>query len=89
MTETPRGEIPSGEIHPATISAANWIGRLGKEKLRRYLGALSSCAIESNRDAEICGETIRRILAGQHSIPDRYILGLAWYLRHIMEDKDE
>jgi hypothetical protein len=50
-----------------------------------YLESYSSCAIEGNRLAEICAETLDRLIHGQ-PVSDRYILGLAWNLRDMEEN---
>lgn len=81
-----RGELRLDEPHPAAKHAAAWIGGLGLKKTSMLLESFSSCAIESNRDAEICSETLDRIMKGQ-PVSDRYVLGLAWYVRHILETK--
>ena len=39
--------------------------------------SFASCAIDGNRFAEVCGETLRRVMTGE-PVSDRYILGLAW-----------
>ena len=70
-----RNELILGEAHPATKSAAQWI--LRQPELEVWLEAFSSCGIEGNRLAEICAETLQRLLAGK-PVGDRYVLGLAW-----------
>lgn len=42
--------------------------------------SFSSCAIDGNRFAEVCGETLRRVM-NHEPVSDRYILGLAWAIR--------
>ena len=73
-----RGTLREGEPHPSAKMALRWImarqGSLGMAQ-----EALSSCAIEGNRSAEICSETLRRLLNGK-PVSDRYLLGLAWFL---------
>jgi len=46
-----------------------------------------SCAIESNRLAEVCSGTLHRLMT-QQPVSDRYILGLAWAVRSTREGKD-
>ena len=70
-----RNELAVGEAHPAAKSAAQWI--LRQPELEVWLEAFSSCAIEGNRLAGICAETLQRLLAGK-PVGDRYVLGLAW-----------
>lgn len=70
-----RAELELGEAHPAAKPAVQWI--LKQPDLPMWLEALSSCAIEGNRLAEVCAETLQRLLAGK-PVGDRYVLGLAW-----------
>ena len=81
-----RGELKQGEPHPAAKKALEYISSLGFKELMMYLESFSSCAIEGNRLAEICSETLHRLL---HKLPvsDRYLLGLAWTLRNMEEKK--
>lgn len=53
-----------------------------------YYDAFASCAIEGNRTAEICHETMRRLLNGE-PVSDRYALGLMWTLRDMRKTKDD
>lgn len=90
MTEHP-GTIRLGEHHPAADNAFQWV----KEKLRNDQGgvfllleSLYSTALSGSRNAEICAETLRRILNGE-MISDRYLLGLAWTMRELEDLKKE
>ena len=74
------GELKQGEFHPAASSAASWIRAQGVASLIMWQEAFASCAISGNRSAELCGETLRRFLAGE-PVSDRYLLGLAWCMR--------
>ena len=85
--KTTRGELAITEPHPSAYSALAYVRELGLAKLSLYQEAYSSCAIEGNRDAEICGETLTRVMTGQ-KVSDRYVLGLAWSIRN-MEAKDQ
>lgn len=76
-----RGTLAATEPHPAAHSAIAWIRSLPLEDLVRWQAAFASTAIEGNRMAEVCGETLRRLLAGE-PVSDRYTLGLAWAMRH-------
>lgn len=80
------GELKRGEYHPAATSAMAYIRSLGYVKLAQVLESLASCAIEDNRLAEICGETLRRVIEGE-PVSDRYLLGLAWVIKE-MEDEE-
>lgn len=80
-----QGTIKEGEYHPAANSALAYINAQGFKKLIQWQEAFASCAIEGNRSAEICSETLDRIMTGK-TVSDRYLLGLAWTIRQ-MEDK--
>ena len=82
-----RGELNLGEPHPAARSALEWISSLGS-KLYLYQESFSSCSIEGNRLAEICAETLRRLIAGE-PVSDRYLLGLAWTLKGMEEESEQ
>jgi hypothetical protein len=75
-----RGELNPSEPHPAAYDAQKYIASLaGQGKLSTYMEAFASCAIEGNRLAEICSETLNRLMNSQ-PVSDRYILGLAFTL---------
>lgn len=86
------GTIREDEYHPAADSAMVWIKWfIASDPLRwiQIKEAISSTALSGNRMAEICSETIRR-LAENEGVSDRYLLGLAWFLRDNFErDSDE
>ncbi len=71
-----------GETHPSATSALVYVLQRIVDPL--LLEALASCAIERNRMAEICLGTINRIKNHQ-PISDRYVLGLAWFLKELEE----
>lgn len=48
--------------------------------------SLASTALSGNRSAEIMSETLRRLLNGE-PVSDRYLLGLAWFLRNWKDGK--
>jgi hypothetical protein len=73
-----RFTLQQGEPHPMAQDALQYVLSFSPMILFEHLEALSSCAIESNRLAEICGETLRRVLH-REPVSDRYILGLAFY----------
>lgn len=79
-----RGTLKPTEPHPGNIYAIDYIFSIQKDKLMRYQGSLSSCAIEGNRLAEVCAETLRRLLNSE-PVSDRYIMGLAWALYRLEE----
>lgn len=84
MTEI-RGELKPGEIHPAAAGALRFVQSFKVEELCMWKEAFASTAIEGNRLAEICGETLDRIMTGK-PVSDRYILGLAWTIRESKDD---
>lgn len=90
MAEKPtRGTLNPDESHPMAQDALKWIGEnFTISDLMMTLESLSSCAIENNRLAEICSETLDRILIGK-PVSDRYTLGLAWYMKKAKETSEE
>ncbi len=80
MTE--RGTLEFKEPHPAAPMALEWLRTLSLEQLMVWQESFSSCAIEGNRLAEVCSETLRRIM-GHEPVSDRYLLGLAWAMRYV------
>jgi len=80
-----RGELEPGKPHPSAFHARQWIAEQSYENLCIAQEAYSSCAIEGNPLAEVCSETLRRLMNGE-PVSDRYVLGLAWNLRHGGED---
>jgi len=81
------GTLKLGETHPSAHDAYRYIKSLGT-KLFIYQESYCSCAISGNRAAEICAETLRRVMAGE-PVSDRYVLGLAWSLKSMEEMGDE
>ena len=80
-----RTELKPGEPHPAAQSAIRYV----LSKITPMLiESLASCAIENNRMAEICLGTINRIKENK-PVSDRYVLGLAWFLKEMEELKNE
>lgn len=89
MSDDQRGFLKTGEPHPASINAARWIMGQPAIELARWEEAFNSCAIEGNRLAEICAETMRRLRTGE-MVSDRYVLGLAWAMQDNSKgEKDE
>jgi hypothetical protein len=76
------GTLRIGEPHPSAIHALRYVIGLGYVRQSTLMESFSSCAIDGIRSAEVCGETLRRVM---HSEPvsDRYILGLAWAIRNM------
>jgi len=74
------GTLRVGEPHPAAQSALEYVATLPFMRQMTLQESFSSCAIEGNRFAEICGETLRRVMR-REPVSDRYILGLAWAIR--------
>lgn len=77
-----RGALGAGEPHPAALGAHAWIAARPLADLLRWQESFSSCAIEGDRLAEVCAETLRRLLSGE-PVSDRYLLGLVWAVREM------
>lgn len=82
--ENEKGTLSEKESHPASSSAIAYISSLGMQKLFEYAEVFASTAIEGNRTAEVCHETLRRLLA-KEPVSDRYLLGLCWVIRDMEE----
>ena len=79
-TGIPSGTLSLGEPHPSAHGALKYVVSLGPVRQAELLGAFSSCALSGNRTAEILAETLRRVMT-REPVSDRYVLGLAWYVR--------
>ena len=78
MANEERGTLNIGEPHPSSTTALKYI-KNNCGGLFILQESLSSCAIEGNRTAEICGETLDRLITGK-PVSDRYLMGLAWFI---------
>lgn len=83
------GTLKDKESHPSAKYALEYLVEIlsDPKKLFTIQESLASCAIENNRMAEICSETLDRLLNSQ-TVSDRYLLGLAWMIRD-MEDNQK
>ena len=81
------GELSPGEVHPSAFAAHNFICAIPKTNLMLYQESLASVALSGNRLADICSETLRRLLNGE-PVSDRYLLGLAWQLMYLEKEND-
>ncbi len=88
--EIPIGTLEIGEIHPASHVAMEYIKKTlaDNEKLFMLQEGMASCALSGNKLAEVCGETLRRLLASE-PISDRYLMGLAWFIYDMEENENE
>lgn len=73
-------DLEIGEFHPMAPEAMRYIISKPIEELLGMQEAFASCAIEGNRVAEICGDTLRRVLE-KDKVSDRYLLGLYCYMK--------
>ena len=81
-------ELKENEVHPIAYQALAYVKRLGITKLSLYMEAMCSVNIEHrNRETELCIGTLERVLQDR-PVGERYILGLAWFLRDL-EEKNE
>ena len=74
--------LEPGEVHPSSYSAMEYILSIKPKKWIRCVEAISSTALSGNRTASICKGTIER-LEKKEPVSDRYILGLAWFLKEM------
>ena len=82
------GHLNDKEPHPAAHAARAFIANIPVSRMTVYFEALSSCAIEDNRLGEVCAETLSLLFAGK-TVNDRYVLGLAWTLRTMEDNRRE
>lgn len=77
----PPGTLAIGEVHPGAHIAMEYIRNFLMKDLDLFIfrEAMASCAIEGNQLAEICSETLRRLLE-KEPVSDRYLMGLAWFM---------
>ena len=71
-----------GETHPCSHSAMKSVGFFLTSE------AIASTALSGNRLAEICFGTLHRIMKIE-PVSDRYLLGLAWFLKELEEQRKE
>ncbi len=81
--------LEEGEVHPSAHTAYVWFNRMVVEDPVRYMQireSLASTAIDGNRLAALCTSTLDR-LENNQPVSDRYMLGLCWFLRDMIERK--
>lgn len=82
------GTLRIGEKHPNAFTAMEYIKEfLSTSNPFIFQESLASSALSGNRTAEICSETLRRIL-NKEPVSDRYLMGLAWFI-YAYTRKDE
>ena len=85
--ETKAGDLQPGEPHPAAVDAFHWImGKLKSGEISAPIlqESFASVGMSGNRCAEVCGDTLYRILTFQ-PVSDRYLMGLAWTMKSMEE----
>ena len=85
----PEATLKEGEPHPTAYDAQQWVAKYLADPttLYRVKECLASCALADNRGADVMLSTLNRLLNSE-PVSDRYILGLAWFLRGL-EEKDD
>ena len=81
------GTLSDREYHPAADSAMQYLRSMLANNLLELIRlheSFSSYALSGNRLAEVCAETLRRLMHGE-SVSDRYLLGLAWTIQEIQQ----
>ena len=82
------GTLQAKESHPAVEIALAYFNSLSYDTLLAYQLSFSSCAIENNRLAEVCAETLYRLMTDEQ-VSDYYFLGLVWTIRTMEDAMDE
>ncbi len=86
---TPEGTLAPGEPHPASSSAMKYIVDFMSDMQEvAHLDEVLKKLAPTNRLAEICNETFLRVMNNE-KVDDRYVLGLAWTIRNLMDAKIE
>ncbi len=80
-----RSQLNIGEHHPASQIAAEYLRSIPGDEMGVIMEALSSCAIEGNRMAEVCSGTLRMFLRGE-LVGERYLMGLAIFISRSRRD---
>lgn len=74
-----------GEAHPMAHSA---IAYVRENMTATHMESLASVALSGDRTADICTSTANRLLKGE-PVSDRYILGLAWMIKSLVENEQK
>ncbi len=80
------GTLNEGEPHPIAFDAKAYVARFRMSELLRYQECFLNLALTGNMLGEVCSETLFRYLNGA-KVSDRYMLGLAWFIRNCEEQK--
>lgn len=80
------GTLKEGEFHPAANSAMAYIQGIPPADLLLWAESLASTALSGSRLAEICTETLDRVMTGK-PVSDRYLLGLGFTLMILEMEK--
>ena len=76
-----KGELELNEPHPMAKKALAYvIANITPVMIE----SLASTALSGNRSADVCYQTWRRLESHQ-PVSDRYILGLAWLIKCLVE----
>ncbi len=76
--------LEEGEPHPMAFDARDWVAKKLAEPKVLFLvqESLASSALADNRAATIMGSTLERLIKSE-PVSDRYVLGLAWFLKKL------
>jgi len=80
---TKEATLEIGEYHPMAPSALAYVRA---NITMMDVESMASCAIEGNRTADICLSTYNRLEKGE-PVSDRYILGLAWFVKQLRDEE--
>lgn len=82
-------ELAIGENHPSSPPAYAYVKSLYiSGEIHLYKEAIVKAAASGNRYSEICLETLEKIERND-PIGERYLLGLAWFLKELIHLKNE
>lgn len=86
-TEEERGTIREGEYHPAAREALSFVTKMMYSNPKQWFiirESIASTALSGVRLSEILNSTLDRIEKGA-PVSDRYVLGLAWFIKDFTE----
>jgi hypothetical protein len=90
MTTDSEYTLNPGEYHPSANLAMNYLKSrmLDPYKWNLLVEAIANSSLASNRIAQLCYGTIKR-LEEKQPISDRYLLGLVIFLKQLDDDRED
>ena len=83
--QIPPGTLAPGEVHPAIVSALEYLNDLPAERQITIYDFFENSAAGGSKFSAICAETMRRLIH-REVVGDRYAIGLAWVIHTMVPD---